>query len=136
MFAARRPPPVNLVGWIAGDIGAELPEITTRSDLASAMQSAAQTDGRSARLINQLWQFRRKGAGGGNMILHGGGDQLVFLLQVGKRIGNQPFGGKAFGACAIGQAKPMAQNRNGEFFDILDRGRKAPKQHRTCPARQ
>ncbi len=136
MLAARRTTPVNLVGRVAGDIGAELPEIAARSDLAIAVQTTAQTDGRSARLINQLGQSGRKGAGGGNMIMHGGGDQLAVLLQMGQRIGYESLGGKALGAGTIGQTETMAQDRDGKFFDVFDGWREAAKQHGACPACQ
>ena len=136
MIAACGSPPVDLVGRITGDIGPELPEITARADFAIAVQAAAQTDGRATRLINQLGQSGRKGAGGGNMIMHGGGDQLAVLLQMGQRIGYQSLGGKALGAGTIGQTETMAQDRDGKFFDVFDGWREAAKQHGPCPACQ
>lgn len=107
MIAACGSPPVDLVGRITGDIGPELPEITARADFAIAVQAAAQTDGSATRLINQLGQPGGKCTCGSNMIMHGSDGQLWFLLQVGKRIGNQALGGEAFGTGPIGQAKSM-----------------------------
>ncbi len=120
MITSRGTAPVDLVGWITRDIGAELPEIAAGTNLAVAVKATSQADRHASAFIDQLRQSGRQCTRGCNMIVDCRQCQFLFLLQIIQRVGNQAPCGKALGPGAVSQSEAMAQNRNSKGFYILD----------------